>query len=45
MIDTPHVTVRGIKEEKLQSFANDLKKLVVECTGVKIEYVKSICKA
>jgi|GEM_PF-3131927 len=40
MIDTPHVTVRGIKEEKLQSFANDLKKLVVECTGVKIEYVK-----
>lgn len=36
----PHLTVRGMEEEKLKGYAEDLKSIVVELAQVKPEWVK-----
>lgn len=36
----PHITVQGVSEDKLRAVAKPLKKLFVDTTGVKAEYVK-----
>ncbi len=36
----PHITVRGMKEERLRVLAPEIKRTVVETAGVKEEYVK-----
>ena len=36
----PHVTVKGLSKERLGEIAADLKKMVVETSGMDAEYVK-----
>ena len=36
----PHITVKGVSEDKLRAVAKPLKELFVDTTGVKAEYVK-----